>query len=134
MLRKPRARAIYFISFVSASVSGVGTILPACVSAKVSKSAIGRGNIFFKATSAAGFVGVNAARWAVPSMKRNTVVEKPPSKALARLAIASNTGFTSDRELAMILRMSAVALSRSCAARNSASSRAFSCWKSATTS
>src|SRR3954454_4552584 len=52
----------------------------------------------------------------MPSMKRKTVVEKPPSRRLALAAIASNTGCTSDGELAMTFNISAVA---ACCARAS---------------
>src|SRR4051812_29022566 len=45
----------------------------------------------------------------MPSMKRNTTAEKPPISLLALPAIASNTGCTSDGELAMIFNTSAVA-------------------------
>src|SRR4051812_8968567 len=45
----------------------------------------------------------------MPSMKRNTTAEKPPISLLALPAIASNTGCTSDGELAMIFNISAVA-------------------------
>src|SRR5206468_4264847 len=53
----------------------------------------------------------------MPSMKRKTVLEKPPSRRLALVAMASNTGCTSDGELAITFRMSAVAVWRSSAAR-----------------
>ena len=59
-------------------------------------------------------------------MKRNTPVEKPPISRLALAAIASNTGCTSDGELAITFRMSAVAVCRSSASRVSLNSRAFS--------
>ena len=62
----------------------------------------------------------------MPSMKRNTAVENPPSSRLALFAIASNTGCTSDGELAITLRMSAVAVCRSSASCVSLNSRAFS--------
>src|SRR3954469_19821838 len=47
---------------------------------------------------------------------RKTAVEKPPSNRLALVAIASNTGCTSDGELAMTFNISAVA---ACCARAS---------------
>src|SRR6478752_10291552 len=43
------------------------------------------------------------------SMTRWTAVEKPPIRRLALDAMASNTGCTSDGELAMTFRISAVA-------------------------
>src|SRR5882672_2773992 len=42
-------------------------------------------------------------------MKRSTVVEKAPRRRFALAAMASNTGCTSDGELAITFRMSAVA-------------------------
>ena len=42
-------------------------------------------------------------------MMRQTAVENPPTSRLALVAIASNTGFTSDGELAMTFNISAVA-------------------------
>ena len=59
-------------------------------------------------------------------MKRNTAVEKPPMRRFALAAIASNTGCTSEGELAITLRMSAVAVCRSSASCVSLNSRTFS--------
>ena len=55
---------------------------------------------------------------------RKTAVEKPPSNRLALVAIASNTGRTSDGELAMTFNISAVAVCRSSASSRSRLSRA----------
>jgi hypothetical protein len=74
------------------------------------KFAIGIENVLLRTLSVSGVVGVNASRGATPSMKRNTAVEKPPINRLALVAIASNTGYKSDGELAMTFRMSAVAV------------------------
>src|SRR5215471_2481979 len=52
-------------------------------------------------------------------MKRNTAVEYPPISRFALEAMASNTGCTSDRELAITFRMSAVAACCSRASFNS---------------
>src|ERR1700722_11162381 len=71
--------------------------------------ATGWGKLDCRISSAFGVVGVNAFRYAVPSMNRTTVQEKPPSSRFALSAIASNTGCTSDGELAMTLRISDVA-------------------------
>ena len=60
------------------------------------------------------------------STKLNTAVEKPPISRFALAAMASNTGCTSDGELAMTFRMSAVAVCRSSASLVSLNSRAFS--------
>ena len=57
---------------------------------------------------------------------RKTAVEKPPSSRLALVAIASNTGRTSDGELAMTFNISAVAVCRSSASSRSRLSRATS--------
>ena len=59
----------------------------------------------------------------MPSRKRKTAVENPPISRLALVAIASNTGCTSDGELAITLRMSAVAVCRSSASLVSLNSR-----------
>ncbi len=62
----------------------------------------------------------------MPSMKRKTVLEKPPISLLALAAMASKTGCTSDGELAMTFRISAVAVCRSSASLVSLNSRTFS--------
>src|SRR5581483_8970428 len=67
---------------------------------KGTKLSSGLGNVDFRTSSASGVVGVKAIKWAMPSMKRNTVAEKPPTRLLARVAIASNTGCTSEGKLA----------------------------------
>ena len=79
-----------------------------------------------RTSSAAGLVGVNAARWTMPSTKRKTVVGEAADQPFGAAAIASNTGCTSDGELAITLRMSAVAVCRSSASWVSLNSRAFS--------
>ncbi len=57
---------------------------------------------------------------------RATTVEKPPISRFALVAIASNTGCTSSGELAMTLRMSAVAVWRSSDSLVSLKRRTFS--------
>ncbi len=57
---------------------------------------------------------------------RVTAAEWPPDSRLALSAIASNTGCTSDGELAITFRMSAVAVCRSSASLVSLNSRVFS--------
>ena len=89
-------------------------------------SVSGLGNDDCSASSATVFVRVNATRSILPSMKRQTVVDIPPSSRLAVVAIASNTGWTSVGELAITLRISAVAVCRSSACCVSRKSRAFS--------
>jgi hypothetical protein len=127
MLRKPRTRAIVLIRRSGElSVSAICTIWPVCATSNGWKSARGRGNWAFKCSSAAGAVGVNAASCATPSTKRNTAVEKPPMSRLELVAMAANTGCTSDGELAMTFRISAVAVCRSSASRVSLNRRAFS--------
>ncbi len=64
------------------SVSVIWTTSPSRTSSKGGNSPSGRGNDAFNASSAAGLVGVNAARWAMSSTKRNTAVEKPPISRL----------------------------------------------------
>jgi hypothetical protein len=59
-------------------------------------------------------------------MTRVTAAEWPPDSRLALSAMASNTGCTSDGELAITFRMSAVAVCRSSASLVSLNSRAFS--------
>ena len=59
-------------------------------------------------------------------MNRNTVLENPPISRLALVAIASNTGCTSDGEQAITLRISAVAVCRSSASLVSLNRRTFS--------
>ena len=56
---------------------------------------------------------------------RATIVDQPPSSWLELRAMASNTGCTSDGELAMTFRISAVAVCRSSASFVSRNSRAF---------
>ena len=46
----------------------------------------------------------------MPSAKWKTVEEKPPIRLLALVAIASNTGYTSEGELAITWSISAVAV------------------------
>src|SRR5215470_6406780 len=55
----------------------------------------------------------------MPSMKRNTPAVCPPIRRLALAAIASKTGCTSDGELAITFRISAVAACCSRASVNS---------------
>ena len=62
----------------------------------------------------------------MPSMNRMTVLEKPPIRRAALDAMTSKTGCTLDRELAITLRMSAVAVCRSSASWVSLNSRVFS--------
>ncbi len=62
----------------------------------------------------------------MPSMVRYTALEKPPISRLALLAMASNTGCTSEGEEAMTFRISAVAVCRSSASCVSLNSRVFS--------
>src|SRR5438552_6891619 len=80
---------------------------------------MGRGNEAFNAWSDAVSVDVNATRCCMPSTNRNTAPENPPSSRLAFDAMASNTGCTSDGELAMTFNISAVA---ACCSRASFSS------------
>ena len=89
-------------------------------------SASGLGNDACRASSAAGFVRVNATKNIVPSTKRHTVVEIPPSRLFAVVAIASKTGCTSEGELAITFNISAVAVCRSSACCVSSKRRAFS--------
>ena len=60
------------------------------------------------------------------STRLSTEVDEPLTSWFERSAIASNTGCTSDGELAITLRMSAVAVCRSSASCVSLNSRAFS--------
>ena len=55
--------------------------------------------------------------------ERKTAAANPPSRRLALVAIASNTGVMSDGELAITFRMSAVAVCRSSASLVSLNSR-----------
>ena len=62
----------------------------------------------------------------MPSPTRVTVAENAPISRFALSTIASNTGCTSDGELAMTLRISAVAVCRSSASLVSLNRRTFS--------
>ena len=116
MLRKPCSRAISLIGmYGTSSVSGIGKGLPCRASWNGSKSSTGLGKSALSAASAAGLTGVDAARWTVPSRRRKTAAANPPSRRLALVAIASNTGVVSDGELAITFRISAVAVCRSSA-------------------
>ena len=99
-LRKPRIRATSRISGSSAhSASASGrsaTTRRLRTGQRTSDS--GRGKLARSAASASGLVRVNAARCTASSTKRYTAVDKPPISRLARSAMASNTGCTSDGE------------------------------------
>jgi hypothetical protein len=79
----------------------------------------GLGKDALRVSSAVGLVGVKADRYTRSSTTLNTVVERPPINLLALAAMASKTGCTSDGELAMILRISAVAIRCSSASSRS---------------
>ena len=110
----------------SASVSTNCWVSPLRTSMNGGKSEMGLGNAACRASSATALVGVNATRCSASPTKRITVVEKPPSSRFALVAIASNTGCTSEGELAMTFNTSAVAVCRSSASCVSLNSRAFS--------
>ena len=99
------------------------TIAPSRSGAASGKSANAIGNEPRSASSAAGFVGVNATRCSASLKMRNTAVENPPMSRLELVAIASNTGCTSDGDAAMTFRISAVPVWRSSASRVSLNSR-----------
>ena len=80
----------------------------------------------WREASASELVGVNASRCITSSLSLNTVVDSALTSRFDRSAIASNTGCTSDGELAMTFRISAVAVCRSSASRVSLNSRTFS--------
>ena len=102
----------------SVSTSGISIVSPLRIlSFQVSQDS-GLGNDAFSAASASGLVGVKADRYNISPTMLNTLVEKPPTNRWPLAAIASNTGCTSDGELAITLRMSAVAVWRSSAARS----------------
>ena len=65
-------------------------------------------------------------QWSLPSFSVVIVAEHGSNSLAALFTTASNTGCTSDGELAMTFRMSAVAVCRSSASLVSLNSRAFS--------
>ena len=101
------------------------TTEPSRKGAAAGTSTSGLGNDAFSASSAAGFAGVKATRCSLSSKIRNTAVEKPPMRRFELPAMASNTGCTSDGELAITFRISAVAVCRSSASLVSRNSRTF---------
>ncbi len=126
MLRKPRRRARPRIASISCSVSTTRKISPLLTASPQLKFDSGAGNMALRAASASGSVNVNALRCITPSTSRNTVVDSASTSRFDRAAIASNTGCTSEGELAMTFRMSAVAVCRSSASLVSLNRRAFS--------
>ena len=126
MHRKPRRRATSRMAAAdsgSASVSATDT--GAAVRAAL-ECATGIGKACLSASLPASSVLDSATRCNSSPTTRATAVEKPPSRRLALLAMASNTGCTSDGELAITFRISAVAVWRSSASRVSLNSRTFS--------
>src|SRR3954470_4043641 len=93
------------------------TISPRRTPSPNGKSESGLGKYADSAASASGLVGVKADKCTSPSTILSTVVDSPCTSWFDRSAIAWNTGCTSSGELAMTLRISAVAVWRSSASR-----------------